>query len=31
MTDPSAGLFFTTSMATRPPAPGRFSTIIVDA
>src|SRR5262249_27108174 len=31
MTDPSAALFFSTSITTRPPAPGRFSTILVDA
>src|SRR5262252_7820792 len=31
MTDPSAALFFSTSITTRPPAPGRFSTIVVDA
>ena len=31
MTDPSAALFFKASIATRPPAPGRFSTIVEDA
>ena len=31
MTDPSAALFFSTSITTRPPAPGRFSTIVEDA
>src|SRR3954449_1781320 len=31
MTDPSAALFFKTSITTRPPAPGRFSTIVEDA
>src|SRR5262245_36702678 len=31
MTDPSAALFFNTSITTRPPAPARFSTIVEDA
>src|SRR5713226_8896901 len=31
MTDPSAALFFKTSITTRPPAPGRFSTMVEDA
>src|SRR6516162_8151817 len=31
MTDPSAALFFSTSITTRPPAPERFSTMVEDA
>jgi len=31
MADPSAALFFKTSSTTRPPAPGRFSTMVEDA
>src|SRR5262245_31393312 len=31
MTDPSAALFLGTSITQRPPAPGRFSTIVGDA
>src|SRR6188508_2342375 len=31
MTEPSAGLVFSASITTRPPAPARFSTMVVDA
>jgi hypothetical protein len=31
MTEPSAALFFSTSITTRPPAPARFSTMAADA
>ena len=31
MIDPSAALFFSTSITRRPPAPGRFSTMVEDA